>query len=229
MGISKLRQIRQGKAAPEAPKSQTCREWIDRFVNYLRTECHLAENSVAAYRRDLERFAIWMKAKPIQGLKIADLTDYVGWLGKQSLATSSVSRHVVSTRMFFKFLQLEGAIVDNPAELIATQKMWQRVPHVLTIGAVDRFLRAPQAYDAHGLRDRAILELLYATGCRVSEVSRMLVANVRFPKASACAKVKVASREWCRSENVHLRPWTFTCVKFDLCSARDGVYKKSLG
>lgn len=180
MGISKLRQIRQSKTAPEAPQQQSSREWIERFVNYLRTECHLAENSVVAYRRDLERFAIWIKAKPITGLRIADLTDYVGWLGKQSLASSSVSRHVVSTRMFFKFLQLEGAIVDNPAELLATQKIWQRVPHVLTVGAVDRFLKAPQSYDAHWIRDRAILELLYATGCRVSEVSRMLVANVRF-------------------------------------------------
>jgi integrase/recombinase XerD len=180
MGISKLRQIRQTKGVPDAPRQQSCQEWIERFVNYLRTECHLAENSVAAYSRDLDRFAIWIKAKPITGLKIADLTDYVGWLGTQALASSSVSRHVVSTRMFFKFLQLEGAIVDNPAELLATQKIWQRVPHVLTVGAVDRFLKAPQSYDAYWLRDRAILELLYATGCRVSEVSRMLVANVRF-------------------------------------------------
>jgi integrase/recombinase XerD len=180
MGISKLRQIRQTKGVPDAPRQQSCQEWIERFVNYLRTECHLAENSVAAYSRDLDRFAIWIKARPITALKIADLTDYVGWLGTQALASSSVSRHVVSTRMFFKFLQLEGAIVDNPAELLATQKIWQRVPHVLTVGAVDRFLKAPQSYDAYWLRDRAILELLYATGCRVSEVSRMLVANVRF-------------------------------------------------
>lgn len=180
MGVSKLRQIRQGKSVPEAPNHQTSQEWVDRFVNYLRTECHLAENSVLAYRRDLERFTLWIKSRPINSLRIADLTDYVGWLSKQSLASSSVSRHVVSTRMFFKFLQLEGAIVDNPSELLATQKIWQRVPHVLTVGAVDRFLKAPQSYDAHFLRDRAILELLYATGCRVSEVSRMLVVNVKF-------------------------------------------------
>lgn len=179
MGLSKLRQIRQSKTEPTPKASHSCRQWVDRFVSYLRTECHLAENSVAAYRRDLERFCIWIQNRSVTALRIADLTDYVGWLGRQSLASSSVSRHVVSTRMFFKFLQLEGAIVDNPAELLATQKMWQRVPHVLTIGAVDRFLKAPQAYDLYCLRDRAILELLYATGCRVSEVSRMLVANVR--------------------------------------------------
>jgi len=180
MGTSKLRQIRQNQAATPAPAvQQSCRQWIERFVNYLRTECHLAENSVSAYRRDLERFATWLQSRAITHLRIADLTDYVGWLGKQTLASSSVSRHVVSTRMFFKFLQLEGAIVDNPAELLATQKIWQLVPHVLTVGAVDRFLRAPQSYDAYWLRDRALLEVLYATGCRVSEVSRMLVANVR--------------------------------------------------
>jgi len=92
--------------------------------------------------------------------------------------------------MFYKFLQLEGAVTENPGELLATQKMWQRIPKVLTTGAIDRFLAAPKKWEPLSCRDKAILELMYATGCRVSEVSNMTLNNLRMDESYCIAEGK---------------------------------------
>jgi integrase/recombinase XerD len=164
--------------------------WRDRFLVYLRTECHLSSNSIVAYARDLEHFSTWLGNRTVSQLGIEDLTNYLSWLKEQELAASSISRHIVSLRMFFKFLQLESAIVDNPAELLTTPKMWRRVPFVLSVSQIDRFLEAPQIGDPLWKRDRAILELMYATGCRVSEVCDMLLVNVHLSESYCLAEGK---------------------------------------
>jgi integrase/recombinase XerD len=148
------------------------------FLDYARTECRLADNTVAAYRRDLVRFTTWLDRRDVPGLSIQDLADYVGWLGGQSLAPASVARHLVSLKVFFRYLQLEGVLRDNLAELLGSQKLWQRVPKVLAPETVDRLLAAPRQRDNLWRRDRALLELLYATGCRASEVSCLRVSDV---------------------------------------------------
>lgn len=186
MASSKLKQLREKGRSPAPPAAvPVSTNWHEKFTGYLRTECHLAENTVAAYGRDLNRLVTWLAGKSPKQLKLADLSEFVSSLHREKLAPSSISRAIVSTRMFFKFLQLEGIIQDNPSELLATQKMWQRIPKVLTPAAVDRFLTSPQRYDTLGARDCAILELLYATGCRVSEVCDLLSANVHL-KDSFC-------------------------------------------
>lgn len=189
MATSKLKKLKQGLTETAKPV-ETMAGWMDRFVVYLRSECHLAENTIAAYGRDLEHFKSWLHGRCPTSLSISDLTDYIGWLKNISLAASSISRHIVSLRMFFKFLQLESAIKDNPAELLTTPKMWRRVPKVLSISQIDRFLEAPRPYDLHWMRDRAILELMYATGCRVSEVCDMLTANVHLNEGYCMAEGK---------------------------------------
>lgn len=179
MAPSKLQRLReQGRAPVAAPATEKTVDWQQKFTDYLRSECHLAENTVAAYGRDLKRLLNWLGNSSLMRLKLSDMSQFVASLQKEKLAPSSISRTIVATRMFFKYLQLEGVVRDNPTELLGTQKMWQRIPKVLTPTAVDRFLNAPKRYDAQGQRDRAILELLYATGCRVSEVSNLLLANV---------------------------------------------------
>ncbi len=80
--------------------------------------------------------------------------------------------------MYFRYLQLEGVLVENLAELLGSQKLWQRIPEVMSPAVVTRFLEAPQTSDVYWQRDRALLELLYATGCRASELSNLKVANV---------------------------------------------------
>lgn len=145
--------------------------WADAFLEYLRTECHVSENTVLAYRRDMRRFRKWLAERPVAGLSIRDLSDYVGWLHDQKLAPSSIARHIASLRMFFRYLQLEGLLKENLAELLGSQKLWERVPEVLTASHISRFLAAPAGGDPFWRRDRALLELMYATGCRASEVA----------------------------------------------------------
>jgi integrase/recombinase XerD len=153
-------------------------EWIERFVQYLRRECRLAENSVAAYGRDLGRFLQWQGERSLAALTVARLSDYVGFLADQSLAPASVARHLVALKMFFRYLQLEGVLKENLAELLGSQRLWHRLPTVLTPKQVDAFLAAPPRTAAMYFRDRALLEMLYATGCRVSEISNLRLSDV---------------------------------------------------
>lgn len=176
---SKLRKLRESGAAaakPAQPNEST--NWFQRFTDYLRSECHLAENTVMAYGRDLRRLLQWSAGKSLPKLKLADLSEYIESLQREKLAATSISRIIVATRIFFKYLQLEGVIQDNPSELLHTQTVWQRIPKAITPAAVDNFLTAPCRVDTYWQRDRALLELLYATGCRVSEVSNLLLANL---------------------------------------------------
>jgi integrase/recombinase XerD len=153
----------------EAPKPE--HPWVVSFADYLRSECHLADNTVLAYRRDLRRFFTWLGERRVPALTIRELADYAGWLHQQSLAPASLGRHIVSLKLFFRYLQLEGVLTDNPVELLGSQKLWQRVPEVLSPEVIDRLLAAPRPSEPCWRRDRAMLELLYATGCRASELS----------------------------------------------------------
>ena len=153
-------------------------EWLVPFVSYLKSECHLADNTVAAYRRDIQRFGAWLDGRRVQTITVQDLSDYAGWLGDKKLAASSISRHLVSLKLFLRYLQLEGVIRDNAAELLGSRKLWQRIPEVMSPETVERFLRAPRRSDTFSWRDRALLQLLYATGCRASELSGLKVRDV---------------------------------------------------
>src|SRR5579871_1099954 len=82
--------------------------WRDAFVNHLRNECHLADNTVAAYRRDIKRFFEWLGARGIAQLSIRELADYAAWLHRRQLAAASIARHIVSLKLFCRYLQLEG-------------------------------------------------------------------------------------------------------------------------
>jgi integrase/recombinase XerD len=93
-------------------------------------------------------------------------------------------------KLFFRYLQLEGIVRDNPAELLGTQKTWERIPEVLAPDLVNRLLAAPQPYDAFWRRDRALLELLYASGCRASEVSHLKLADLHLPERYCLAHGK---------------------------------------
>ncbi len=152
--------------------------WMTAFVDYLRGECRLAENSVLAYQRDIRRFHTWSAGRDVTRLTIADFADFAGWLHDLKLAPASIARHIVGLRMFLRYLQLEGLLKDNLAELLGSQKLWERVPNVLSPQMIDQFLRAPQSYDPYCKRDRALLELLYATGCRASEISQLKLADL---------------------------------------------------
>ncbi len=152
--------------------------WVECFLAYSSGECHLSNNTVTAYRRDLERFCAWLGDRDFQTLRISDFSAYVVWLRELELAPTSIARHIVSLRIFYKYLQLEEVISQSQVELLGSQRLWERVPKYLTPQQVEKLLTAPCDGDRTWLRDRALLETLYATGCRVSELSTLRLADV---------------------------------------------------
>jgi integrase/recombinase XerD len=156
----------------------------------LRSECHLAANTVSAYERDLRRFISWLAGRRIGQLTIQELADYAAWLNQRQLAPASVARHIASLRVFFRYLQLEGLLSDNLAELLGSQKLWERVPHVLAPRTVERLLESPQPGEPHWRRDRALLELLYATGCRASELANLKLADAHLDEGYCLCRGK---------------------------------------
>ena len=174
---TKLQLLRNSGPPPKTGRvtERVCDEYLD----YLRGECHLSANTIEAYGRDMKRFVNWLGKKKLKGLTVGDISDFVGTLQETEMAPASIARCVVAVRMFFKYLQLEGIVTENPAELIATQKMWERVPSVLTTRQVDVFLSAPRKSDTFWQRDAAMLEVLYATGCRASEVAGLRLQDLQ--------------------------------------------------
>ncbi|HEY2893690.1 MAG TPA: site-specific tyrosine recombinase XerD [Pirellulales bacterium] len=164
--------------------------WIESFVDYLRSECHLSPNTVSAYHRDLRRFYSWLAGRRIAQLTIQELAEYAGWLHQHTLAPASIARHLASLRMFCRYLQLEGLLRENLAELLGSQKLWERVPHVLSPQLVELLMESPAPADGLWRRDRALLELLYATGCRASEISHLKIQDVHLDEGFCLCKGK---------------------------------------
>lgn len=154
---------------------------FDAFLSYLRHECGLADNTVEAYRRDLRRFAHWMEEAGVDRwneLSVARLGDYLAFLSTERLAPASVARHVASLKMFFRFLVLDGQLDRSSAALLHRPSLWERIPSVLSERQVNELLSAPKPGDKLFLRDRALLEILYATGARASEAARLRLGDV---------------------------------------------------
>lgn len=171
--------LRRKLTRPKPPQARNLTQtWLEAFVAYAAGECHLSGNTVAAYRRDLTRFFAWLAGRNIAALSIRDLADYASWLHAKELAPASIARHIVSLKVFFRYMQLEGALQENLAELLGSQKLWERVPKVLSPEQVDLLLAAPRVSDLCWRRDRALLELLYATGCRASELANLRLADL---------------------------------------------------
>jgi integrase/recombinase XerD len=186
-----MSRIRRLLLRPQAPKPvQQATSWLEAFVAYSAGECHLAENTVAAYRRDLEHFSEWLERRRIPDLTIRDLADYVNWLYGRKLAPASIARHIVSLKVFFRYLQLECVLTDNLAELLGSQKLWERVPKVLSAEQIDSLFRAPGRADPYWQRDRALLELLYATGCRASELSNLRLRDAHLDEGFCICRGK---------------------------------------
>ena len=176
---------------PRPPVAATIStSYLESFVAYTAGECHLAENTVAAYRRDTRRFFQWLQARAVTALSIRDLADYVNWLHERNLSPTSIARHIASLRVFFRYLQLEGVLVESQAELLGSQKLWERVPKVLSPAQVNRLFETPKPGDVCWRRDRALLELLYATGCRASEISNLKLHDLHLEEGYSICRGK---------------------------------------
>jgi integrase/recombinase XerD len=154
---------------------------IAAFRHYLQAERGMADNTVQAYGRDLERFAKWaalVRFSEYTHPTLKDLARYLAFLHEEELAPPSIARHLVAMKMFYRFLRLEERADAAAVDLLGSPKLWERIPQVLPPSAVEALINAPQPGDRFYLRDRALLETLYATGCRASEVVGLQLADV---------------------------------------------------
>jgi integrase/recombinase XerD len=145
---------------------------IQAFLNYARVEKGLAENTLSAYARDLAKFAAFAERDTLKlgAIQRDHIVDFLGGLYKQKLDSRSVARHLVTLRNFFRFALSEALIREDPTLNLESPKVWKTLPACLSLEEVDRLLAVPDAETPLGLRDKAMLELLYSTGLRVSEL-----------------------------------------------------------
>jgi integrase/recombinase XerD len=156
-------------------------EDLTAFRNYMTAERGMAKNTVLAYGRDLDRFAGWVAEGGLDDYlrpSLRELANYLGRLRDEQLAPPSVARHLVALKMFYRFLRIEERTAESSVELLSSPTLWERIPQVLSPDNVEKLLAAPQAGDRFFLRDRALLETLYATGSRASEVVGLRLEDV---------------------------------------------------
>jgi integrase/recombinase XerD len=173
-------------ASNAANNSAALADDIRAFRHYLQAERGMANNTVLAYGRDLDRFSQWVAGGGLADYlrpSVRDLSHYLGHLRTEGLAPPSVARHLVALKMFYRFLRLEERTEPGAVELLNSPALWERIPQVLSPESVEKLLAAPQASDRYFLRDRALLETLYATGSRASEVVSLLLADLYLDSA----------------------------------------------
>lgn len=155
---------------------------IKAFMDYLNFEKGLAGNTQAAYRRDLEKFRQFLEAKELsdqpENITKQQVLSFLSWQLDHDAAFSTVARSLSSLKTFYKFLILENYVTSNPTQDLETPKVKRKLPVVLTIEEVDRLMEQPNVMLPLGLRDRAMLELMYGTGIRVSEMLSLQIDDV---------------------------------------------------
>ena len=148
---------------------------IQEFSDYLRIEKRNSPNTVSAYRRDLLRFSTELAGQKVESVTTADIRDFLISLKERGLSPASVARSLSSIKSFFKYLYHDKQFQDNPAEILETPKSWRKLPDILSCEDVDNLLKSPNLESGLGLRDKAMLEVLYASGLRVSELISLKV------------------------------------------------------
>ncbi len=157
------------------------KELIDTFLNYLSVERGLSGNTIISYRRDLNNYLDFIEKSHIEALsKISkdNITNFMLAQRDKGIAPNSVARRLAAIRMFHRFLTRERILKTDPSTLIDSPKLWKRVPDTLTVNEVEALIAQPDLRNTQGIRDKAILETLYATGMRVSEAVNLKKDNV---------------------------------------------------
>ncbi len=152
---------------------------LDQFMNQLKVERGLSANTLAAYSHDLLTFFDFLGRKGVSPLE-AMQNDLIAFIGEKRphLSARSLARCLVSIRMFYRFCVTEGKVESNPARLLGIPKLHQHLPDILSRDEVEALLSQPDVQTGLGKRDRAMLELLYATGLRVTELMELRVNNI---------------------------------------------------
>jgi integrase/recombinase XerD len=154
--------------------------YVTLFLEYLQVELGLSLNTRLAYARDLRLFgkALHLKEEELQTVTRQQIIDYISSLKRKGLAAASIARKLAALKSFYRFLTAEGYLQVNPAEVIEAGTKGLSLPRVLSTDEVDNLLRQPDLKTLNGYRDRTMLEVLYATGMRVSELMHLKVSGV---------------------------------------------------
>jgi integrase/recombinase XerD len=153
---------------------------ISSFLTYVKVEKGLSSNTVSAYRRDLVKFDVFAQKRKLslEAVSRDDLVDFLASLYRLKLESRTVARHLVTLRNFFRFAQIQELITTDPSINLESPKIRRSLPGYLRLEEVERLLEQPDSTTALGLRDRAMLEVLYSTGLRVSELIGLRVSDL---------------------------------------------------
>jgi integrase/recombinase XerD len=156
-------------------------ENLEDFILYLVSEKGLSPHSVSAYQSDIENFIEWSKGKDIFDVRSVvqvDFIEFIEWLQHKKFASASICRKMIALKVFWKFLRREKIIDQNIAQLIDTPKLWQMIPEVLSEEEIEMLLSQPDKSTCVGCRDLAIMEMLYSSGLRVSELCQLDIYDI---------------------------------------------------
>ena len=156
---------------------------LDSFLSYLAVEKGLSKNTLESYGRDVRKFVLYLdknKIKTVQDITYGTILDFLSDFKKQGFSDTTTVRNIVSIKQFFKYLLVEKIIKENPTSQIRTPRMKKSIPGVITLQEVERVLASPDESTPEGIRDTAMLEVLYATGIRASELIGLKLNDVNF-------------------------------------------------
>ncbi|MGI6669269.1 MAG: site-specific tyrosine recombinase XerD [Acetivibrionales bacterium] len=165
---------------------------VEKFVNFLERDKRLSANTLQSYRRDIEQFFNYLKEINLKNISNSNKTTiiaYLLYLQKKGRATSTISRNLASIRSFYQYISRNKLIDHDPTAELESPKVEKKLPQILSPEEVELLLEQPQCVDLKGYRDKAMLELLYATGIRVSELIQLDVDDINFENAHVkCSK-----------------------------------------
>ena len=178
------------------------------FINYIHRTKGTSENTEVSYRRDLTKLAVYLSEEAgvteWDRVTATDLNSYMLYMEKNNYAASSVSRSVASMRAFFRYMAKRGKIDGDPADELKPPHIDKKAPMILTVDEINSLLAAPDAQNAKGFRDRAMLELLYASGMRVSELIGLRLTDVNLQHGYVICRDRTKER---------IIPFSNSCAK----------------
>ncbi|NIK77519.1 integrase/recombinase XerD [Paenibacillus castaneae] len=154
---------------------------LNRYIQYLKIEKRLSPNTLSSYERDLNQFISFVEEQGLTELvevQRIHISKYMHQLKEQGRKSATISRHIVSVRAFFHYLIVEGIILQNPALFMEAPKQEKKSPSILSVALTNSLLEAPNSTSPAGKRDKAMLELIYATGIRVTELVSLNLEHI---------------------------------------------------
>lgn len=156
----------------------TLEQNLHKFLNYISVEKGLSRNTVESYERDIKKFNSYSKDKDLSDITKKEIIQFLSHLNSNGLSPATISRNIVAIRSFYKFLASEKEIASDPTENLESPKKWNRLPKTLSYDEIDRLINHNKGNNPSGIRDDAMIELLYACGLRVSELVSLKMNNI---------------------------------------------------